>query len=280
MFTCKEGTCFLGRTLEMEGNGISLAITLDVGPRIISLKKHGGSNIMFEDTADAISKDCSAVYGEGKFWHIYGGHRIWMSPENESTYYPDNAPVAYYLTDNGAIFMPPPWQNKEVQPTLEIAFLAEGGADIIMGLTNLSDTVKDLCLWSLTVLKSGGLLEAYLPTNDTGYLANRNLVFWPYTDIKDERLTLSNDKIFIKSSVLATEPLKIGYHNPKIKTKYTLGDTVFIKTAQTPAGAYPDFYCNVETYTNNLIHEVETLSPIVAVEAGGTLRHTERWMLV
>ena len=280
MFTYRQGTSFLGRTLEITGNGITLAVTLDVGPRIISLKKSGGDNIMFEDTEDAICKDGSAVYGISKAWHIYGGHRIWLSPENEATYYPDNEPVAYTITNNGAVFTPPAWQKPEVQPVLEVRFLCEGGVDIVMGMINLSRHARPLCLWSLTAFKSGGLLEADLSKEDTGYLPNRNFVLWPYTDIKDERLTLSNQKLLIKSSQKVSKPLKVGYYNPSTYLKYTFGNTVFTKTAKATNSAYPDFCCNVETYTNHLIHEVETLSPIVTIDGGKTLWHTEHWDLL
>jgi len=279
MFVSKESTCFLGRTLELEGKGIALAITLDVGPRIISLKKPGGTNLMFEDTADAICKDCGGIYGKGAKWHIYGGHRMWLSPEDESTYYPDNQPVAYRLTDTGVIVTPPPWKVANVQPELEIRFLQTSGADIVMRMTNLADMPQKLCLWALTVLKSGAKMEAKLPAQDTGYLANRNLVLWPYTSLSDPRLKIKDDKVIVKSSVSATGPLKIGLFNADIETKYTYAGTTFIKQAKGKKGAYPDFFCNVESYTNHLIHEVETLSPILRIAPGKTLEHTERWIL-
>ncbi|MDD3946328.1 MAG: hypothetical protein PHI19_00615 [Clostridia bacterium] len=280
MFTYREGICFLGKTLELTGNGIALAVTLDVGPRIISLKKPTGDNLMFEDIADAICKDRSAIYGKNKTWHIYGGHRIWLSPENEATYYPDNDPVNYTITKYGAVFTPKAWSKAEVQPVLEVRLPQEGGADIVMGMTNLSGRAQNLCLWSLTALKSGGLLEADLPCEDAGYLPNRNIALWSYTDINDSRLTLTNRKILIKSSPKEPEPLKLGYYNPFIYIKYTFGNTVFVKTAKAEHGAYPDFFCNVETYTNHLIHEVETLSPIVTIDSGKTLWHTEHWELI
>lgn len=279
MFKYKEGVCFLGRTLELEASGMRLAVTLDVGPRIISLGLDGGENLMFEDVGDAVSKDCSTVYGKGAKWHIYGGHRLWLSPENESTYYPDNGRVSYKITEQGAIFTPSDWNEVGVRPSLEVRFLQESCADIVMSMTNLSDKPKELCLWALTVLKSGGVLEADLPVENTGYLPNRNLVLWHYTDIKDARLTVVNDKLIVKSSVSAAVPLKVGYYNNKITTRYTFGNVIFTKSVDAPRGVYPDFGCNVETYTSNLIHEVETLSPITTAKPGDTVVHTERWKL-
>ena len=91
------GSCFLGRTLELSNGKIVVGVTLDVGPRIIKLQKPDGENLMFEDVADNVNKDVSAVYGEGIKWHIYGGHRIWLYPASLETYYLHSAPVVYAL---------------------------------------------------------------------------------------------------------------------------------------------------------------------------------------
>ncbi len=122
-------------------------------------------------------------------------------------------------------------------------------------------------------------MEGWLPTKNTGYLANRSIALWPYTSLKDPRLKIKDDRIIIKSSVSVASPLKVGYYNPDIETRYTYAGTTFVKQSKGTCGDYPDFYCNVESYTNHLIHEVETLSPMVRVGPGKTLEHTEFWML-
>ena len=170
------GSCFLGRTLELSNGKIVVGVTLDVGPRIIKLQKPGGENLMFEDVADNVNKDVSAVYGEGKKWHIYGGHRIWLSPESLETYYPDNAPVVSELKPNGAIFTPPAWTERGVQPVLDLEFTPDGALEVRMRVKNISDVKQKLCVWGLTVMKCGGTLTLPLSTEDTGFLANRNLV--------------------------------------------------------------------------------------------------------
>ena len=273
------GSCFLGRTLELSNGKIVVGVTLDVGPRIIKLQKPYGENLMFEDVADNVNKDVSAVYGEGKKWHIYGGHRIWLSPESLETYYPDNAPVVSELKPNGAVFTPPAWTERGVQPVLDLEFAPDGALEVRMRVKNISDVKQKLCVWGLTVMKCGGTLTLPLSTEDTGFLANRNLVLWHYTDIRDPRLTIANDRIILTGSTDAESPLKIGTYLNEIRAFYRYGDTLFTKECISKPGEYPDFTCNFETYTSELIHECETLSAAEEVAPGEEIIHTEKWRL-
>ena len=273
------GSCFLGRTLELSNGKIVVGVTLDVGPRIIKLQKPDGENLMFEDVADNVNKDVSAVYGEGKKWHIYGGHRIWLSPESLETYYPDNAPVVSELKPNGAVFTPPAWTERGVQPVLDLEFVPDGALEVRMRVKNISDVKQKLCVWGLTVMKCGGTLTLPLSTEDTGFLANRNLVLWHYTDIRDPRLTIANDRIILTGSTDAESPLKIGTYLNEIRAFYRYGDTLFTKECISKPGEYPDFTCNFETYTSELIHECETLSAAEEVAPGEEIIHTEKWRL-
>ena len=273
------GSCFLGRTLELSNGKIVVGVTLDVGPRIIKLQKPDGENLMFEDVADNVNKDVSAVYGEGKKWHIYGGHRIWLSPESLETYYPDNAPVVSELKPNGAVFTPPAWTERGVQPVLDLEFAPDGALEVRMRVKNISDVKQKLCVWGLTVMKCEGTLTLPLSTEDTGFLANRNLVLWHYTDIRDPRLTIANDRIILTGSTDAESPLKIGTYLNEIRAFYRYGDTLFTKECISKPGEYPDFTCNFETYTSELIHECETLSAAEEVAPGEEIIHTEKWRL-
>ncbi|PYJ52637.1 MAG: hypothetical protein DME82_16060 [Verrucomicrobia bacterium] len=65
---------------------VELIVLADVGPRIISYRFIGGENQLHEVEAD------TGQLGRSDF-RLYGGHRLWVSPELESTYFPDNVPV-------------------------------------------------------------------------------------------------------------------------------------------------------------------------------------------
>lgn len=275
-----KSSCFLGETLKLSGGFLTLEVTLDVGPRIISLQKEGGENIFFHDVDDAVNKDVSSVYGAGKAWHIYGGHRIWLSPEDLTTYYPDNGKVAYRVTESGSVvFTPQKWAVQNVQTALEITFIGEKEVAVTMHATNTGNGRK-LCIWGLTVCKPDATSCIPLSTEDTGFLANRNVVLWPYTKLTDERLRFADDKIVLNSSSKATSPIKVGIYKEDARIVYQRGNTRFTKRFYGKGGAeYPDYHCNLEAYTSDLIHEVESLSPMTYVENGETLTHTEWWMV-
>lgn len=274
-----EGKCFLGRTLEIEYGNLRVAVTLDVGPRIILFRRIDGENIMFNDTGDQVSKDVSAVFGKGEKWHLYGGHRIWASPEDESTYVPDNTPVSYTISGNSIEFIGREWEKVCLKTSLKITVLSKDSIMVGMKITN-TGADKRMALWALTVFKPGGLMEASLPSRDTGYLPNRNLVMWPYSSITDSRFSLTDDMLKVRSSDKIKNPFKVGFYSDSGKIRYTLGENIFTKTFIVQKGYYPDMNCNVETYASDLIHEVETLSPLATLKKGQEIEHDETWTLI
>lgn len=274
---------FLGRIITLDNDFIEFSVSLDVGPRITSFSTIGGLNVMYEDTNDFVNKDCSSVYGDGKKWHIYGGHRLWLSPEDLSTYYPDNNAVCYKLTDNGILVYPKKWEIIDIQPQMLIEFVDKNKLKITHKVKNLGEKRK-LCLWALTVMKAGGTMTFDLPLIDTQFLPNRNLVLWPYCKINDSRVQITDNKIVAKSDVSAPNPFKIGAYNKEIYAEYILEEggkkATFIKEAIGIDGeTYPDFHCNFESYFSDKIHEVETLSSIKEVEKGEDMEHIEIWQI-
>src|SRR5438445_11432964 len=96
---------------------VELIVLADVGPRIIWYGFVGGDNILHEVAADA------GLSGGSQF-RLYGGHRLWVSPEVERTYFPDNRPVSF--SEQGAVFrfMAPPEDfapGTNLQKELQIA---------------------------------------------------------------------------------------------------------------------------------------------------------------
>ena len=93
-----------GKCLCMTNGVIDVVVTTDFGPRIIRYGFIDGTNIM-NDNRDLFSSTCDEKYekyfGNGKYFNIYGGHRLWTSPEYyPEMYYPDNTPVAYEIIEN------------------------------------------------------------------------------------------------------------------------------------------------------------------------------------
>ena len=107
-----------GRCLKIENAFAEVYVTLDFGPRVIRYALRGDANFFFEDRTRAVMHDEKAMtdyYGRGAVWYIYGGHRIWASPEAmPESYYPDNTRVRYSIGRTSVTFTPPPQRRNEI----------------------------------------------------------------------------------------------------------------------------------------------------------------------
>lgn len=272
-----------GKCLEITNGNIELVVTLDVGPRILRYALSGGENIFFEDIDRKIVSDdprIKEVYGKDAVWYIYGGHRLWISPEQGSTYYPDNIPVSYVVEGNTVTFyqgMQEPLQLKgEISLTI-----AENSTEVTVlhKVTNHGEQTE-FAPWALSVLAPGGV--EVVPFNDdkTGWLSNRTLMLWDYTEMDDSRVHFGKKYIILKQDKNKDNAFKIGLDNRKGFAAYIKGGTAFVKKFSFDATKrYADNGCNFETYTNALMLECETLGALSTVEKGESVIHTENWSL-
>lgn len=268
-----------GKCISFKAKDIKLLVTIELGPRIIFYGKD--KNIMFEDLQDTTNKGGeffdTNLKGKG-IWHLYGGHRLWKSPEYMDTYYPDNSEVKVdYLDKNTVSFTSDVELTTHLQKVVIVKMDEDGQVELTQIIKNEGDKEANISAWGLTVLDNGTKATIPLSQEDTGFLPNRNIVFWPYTDIKDERIEYSNDKIEIEQKDIVN-PIKIGlYTNKEIKAKVK-GMEFSVKVDKVD-GVYPDYSCNVECYTNNYIFEIETLSPLQKLAPKQSLIHKEYWTL-
>ncbi|MDR0697550.1 MAG: hypothetical protein LBF68_08530 [Christensenellaceae bacterium] len=275
---------FTGRLLKIKEGMIEVHVTLDCGPRIIWLSKEGSDNIMFNDVDEQITKDVSSMYGEQKKWRIYGGHRIWLAPETDQTYYPDDEPVRFEAGAKCVKFYPPVRMLNDAQIQLGISFEGVNTLRIDSEVIYVGRDELKCALWGLSVFKSGGTMRVALNQEDTGYLPNRNIVFWPYSDIKDPRFSMDNEFLQLKSDKKCEKPFKVGLYQKDFHVTYELDDGKSVtkiekRILSASDGSYPDYSCNFEAYTNHLIHEIETLTPFNTLKFGQKIKQTEFWTL-
>ncbi len=275
-----------GRILHITNNVIEVAVTLDVGPRIIHFSFVDGQNILHtgrQEFGFMTDEKYTKFYGEGKRWENLGGHRLWLTPESyPETYYPDQDPVSYELTENGAIFTPREETENGIQKMIEIRMdKDDANLQVIMSATNTGKKEKEFSLWGLSVCERNGTLVIPMNTDNTGLLHNRIIAVWPYTDLKDERIYFGTKYTTVKQDANAKTPIKLGFDLKRQCAYYVLGDTVFTKRFATNHGKadYPDGGCSLETYTNDIFIEVESLSELKTVAPGKTVSHTEGWSL-
>jgi len=276
-----------GRCIRMENSFVELVITIDVGPRIIRYGIKGGENFFFEDKARKIKQEPKAMadyYGKGACWYIYGGHRIWASPEYmPQTYFPDNSRVAYKVVGGRTVvFTPPPQRKNGLQVTLEVT-LDEYDCNVTVknSIQNIGEATQEFSVWALSVLAPGGMELVPLNNHETGFLNNKMMAVWPYCNLSDKRAAFSTDMMMLKQEKKATTNFKIGTDNRRGWSAYILKDAMFIKHFDYIEGAvYPDGGMNFETYTSPAFIEMESLSPLMHVAPGDTLTHAEKWDII
>jgi len=157
---------------------VELIVTGDVGPRIIRFGFIGSDN-EFGEFAEQVGRV------GGSEWRIYGGHRLWHSPEDKvRTYYPDNDPVEV-IEENGTVrVIQPPEVTTGIQKEMAITLEAANRVEVRHFLRNVGPCPVELAPWALSAMAPGGMGIAPQPTkaHPDRLLPNRVLVLWPYTD--------------------------------------------------------------------------------------------------
>ncbi|HRX14593.1 MAG TPA: hypothetical protein P5087_06240 [Eubacteriales bacterium] len=259
-----------GEMLIIENGNLSFGITTEFGIRISRICAFGFDNICFFDEKFSQTK----TVGDVK-WLQLGGHRLWRSPECDECYLYDNTAAETVLFDNGAEFTAK--RGDGLIFSIKIEFLTENSARVTHTAKNTADKAVNLSLWGITALRHGGKILIPLDTTDTGLLPNRNIVFWSYTDINDNRLRYTNNGIEI-SADKNLKPLKVGAYNKSGKIFYADRNIIFTKSFDAEqTEKYPDFGCNIECYTDGAIIEMETLSPKTVIKPNETAVFQEIW---
>ena len=195
---------------------------------------------------------------------------------------PDDTAVDYEITENGVILKPDADTPVGIKKTMELKMDADdANMQVIMRVTNVSDSDKEFAIWALSVCSQDGTLIIPMNTNDTGLLANRNISVWPYTDMSDERLYWGKKYVTVKQNKDIDPPAKLGFDLNCGTAYYVLGDDILYKKYNTnhPEGKYPDNNCSFETYVCGAMIEFETLGELKVVASGETSEHIENWSL-
>ncbi len=274
-----------GRCVKISNGIIEAYVTVDVGPRIIRFAKNGGENVLFTDI-NRKSMRCGAEYDNYYYksatWYLYGGHRLWLTPESApETYYPDNQAVEFEYTETGAVFTPNEQKENKIAMQIEVQ-MAEKGTDmkVIHRVKNCGEDNRQCSLWGITVLNQNGLEIIPQNNDDTALLPNRTLAMWPYTDVTDSRFYFGKDYITLRQDPTMTSAFKIGTDNKAGFAAYAVGNDVFVCRFEHKDGVeYPDNGVCFETYTDGTVLELETLSEIFDIEPNEWAENSVTWSL-
>jgi hypothetical protein len=237
------------------------------GPRIIGLYAKGVEGNLFAETPDI---HWATPHGE---FYLRGGHRLWTSPEDSFYTCPEDE--LKVIAEKDAVILRGGIDAAGLEK--EISFhLEKNCVRLNQRVTWHGREPLELAPWAITQLRLGGM--AILPLSATqGLLPNRNLVLWPYSQIRDERLDLHDDLILLHGRA-SEQACKIGNYNSHGWVAYLLDNALFLKRfAVERAGNYPDLNCNVEVYVRDVCVELETLGPLVSLKPGESVTFAETW---
>ncbi len=268
---------FLGweNSIKLSNGIIDVVATTDIGPRIVRFG--------FENDVNEFNLDPKTIgLKGGDEYRYYGGHRLWHSPEDRKrTYIPDNDEVDWHEIENGVrlIQKPEKWVNTQKQIDI-ILSPDESRVRLVHRITNLGAWPIELSAWTITVLNTGGIEIIPQPNKDTDLLPNRQIVLWPYSKMNDKRVYWGEKYIALKQDPNNKAPFKLGINNQEGWAAYARGGHLFVKRYYPQHDAtYPDFGVSFETYTNDWMLEIETLSPFTKLQPGETVEHVEEWEL-
>lgn len=262
--------------IRISNGKVELTVTTDVGPRIIQYGFKNSSNHLkiFEEQAGESGSD---------EWKSYGGHRLWHSPEDfVRTYDKDNFECSYTLTENGIRIKSDMDPKVQVEKEMEISLDPESTrVHINHRITNKNAWEIEYSVWALTVMAEGG--REIIPQNTTGVFSrpNRTVALWPYAMMNDKRVSWLSEYIFLDQDPKTSNPFKAGFPVNKGWAAYSNFGQLFVKYFDFDEDAlYPDYgHCSYETYTNDQILEMETLSPLWNVLPDEFAEHSETWEL-
>ncbi len=263
--------------IRLANERIEVIATTDVGPRVIHLGVPGGENIL------GVMPDDAGRAG-GDEWRLYGGHRLWHAPEaRPRTYEPDNGPVTGELDGDTLRLVPPLETTTGIQKAIELTLAGDQPqVEVRHVLENRGLWPVELAPWALSVMNLGGV--AILPQSDwatpDNLLPNRLVAIWPYSDLRDPRITWGRRYLLLRQDPAVQPPFKVGLNATEGWAAYYRERQLFVKCFDYEPGVqYPDFGSSVEAYTCDRFLELETLGPLVLLEPGEAVEHVEHWFL-
>ena len=255
-----------------------LVVSTDVGPRILHFGFINGENLFH-----VVPEQMGNTGGEQ--WRLYGGHRLWLAPEQiPDTFYPDNFPVKYSAHDRSILLSGEKESTTGIVKELEIT-LADNTDEVklVHRMINAGNEPRELCAWGISMMARAG--RAIVPQEPYGegdefLLPSRALALWQYTKMNDPRWIWGEKYIQAKQDPSRTSEQKIGVTNKQGWAAYCLQEDVLVKKFAYEFGAnYADCGSNNEIYINGEFLEIETLGPVVTTAPGEKIEHTEHWLL-
>lgn len=261
-----------GRILHLSDGKTEVSAALDFGIRVVGLSAAGEPNLFYRQPED------DQEYRTPKGWRLYGGHRLWTAPEGDWSYYPDNAPVSWELSEEGvSLEQADPWLR--ITKRLTLAFQPDGWIRVEHRVSNTDVKPISCGVWGVSTLSAGGSMEVSLPpAGEDDYAPGRMVQLWGKTSLSDPRLRMEGDRLLLQQTP-SDAFFKIGLYTGRGEAVYRNHGQRFTCRFGSGEAPYPDGGCNFEAFLSSTMMELETLGGLCTLLPGEERTHTEFWQV-
>ena len=265
---------YFGESLYATNGIVEIIVPLSYGIRIGHFSLCGEKNVFFEQPRDMT--DLTTPQG----WRVQGGHRLWIAPEGDEIYCPDNDPISYAVEGETIVLTQSedPWLK--VKKQMRITFGDDASLQVTHRIENTDEKDRTCSLWAVSAMAPGGVQQIPLKTYDGGAMPRHWISMWSYTDLGDPRASYSREQIVL-THVPVAQKYKIGVDRPNGPVRYENEGVTFVKEFPVvQQETYPDKDVSYETFMCQHMVEMESLSPLMTIPAGEFGEHTEIWRLL
>lgn len=258
-----------GRVYFMTDGKMEVGVALDFGIRIVHLSAAGMENLYYAQPADL-----SDGFGTPDTWKLRGGHRMWLAPEGEYSYYPDDEPVSYKTLPDGVIVEQKTDPVQNIVKSLKITFTEDGSVRLDHSFRNASDATITGASWGINTMDGGGKVTIGF-SGLGGFNPSRAIALWGATDLHDSRIHFTKDAIVANHAALP-DYFKMGVYSREGKVVFqNKGQQLTLTYDAPPMEQLPDGGCNFELYMGEKFMELEVLGVRKELLPGESACHTE-----
>lgn len=255
-----------GHCVFIYSSDIQIVVTIDYGPRIVSVFSPSKENIIYCEKDE-------------EYRRCHGHKMCLLSDAPSGGFYCDNSPVIYSPLDDGVKFVQT--ISSPVQLEVSMDIIPEGDFGSIMvvhSILNKSDKNIKLSIQTETPLKGDGFI--FIPQSNISEKdkPSRVLTLWGDSKWTDDRLYIGKQYVTVKDGKSSSK-LKVGSNNTAGWCGYINGTNSFIKRyIHNRAALYPNCGCSTYAVSTNSYLSIRTLSPFYRIETGEIARLVENWI--
>ncbi len=244
---------------------MNIVVTIDYGPRIVSVTSGDKPNLIYHETSPEIDR-CH-------------GHKMRLTLERASNgVYFDNSPVMYTLMEDGVKLIQTVKEPIRLELSMDIMPNSETESLMIAhSVVNKSKEPVKLSIYTETPLLHSGFVFVPQNTLDEPDKPQRILMLWNNTQWTDRRLHIGDQYITVMGNETSSK-LKIGLNNTAGLCGYIYGNDAFIKHyIHNKTALYPFSHCSTAVTAHENFLSIQTASPFYVIDPGEAARHVENW---